>query len=154
MVVEIDARRVGNIEEERTMASYTVADGKGKAANQFPPTRNLEIGESMTALALEIKRGVETKYGERDVLHIVDREDESVLKSFWWPRKAPFPTVNMPFFIKRTAKNEWRLVVPDTAEEAAALWKSGEPAAGSVAHEGGVPTVTGTAAAILAKFKT
>jgi hypothetical protein len=152
LTVLIDARRVGNQEEER-MAEYSVSDGKGKAANQFPPTRNLEIGQSMTALALEIKRGVETKYGERDVLHIADREDESILKSFWWPRKAPFPTLNMPFYIKRTAKNEWRLVVPDTHDEAVALWNTGEPPAGAVGVEGGVPTLTGPAAGILAKLK-
>lgn len=135
------------------MATFTVSDGKGKNAQNFPPTHNLEIGASMCALALEIKRGVETKYGERDVFHIVTRDDENILKSFWWPRKAPFPPLNVPFILKRTAKNAWELSIADNDAEAIAMWKTGESPAGSTSIADGVPKVNGPAAAVLAKFK-
>ena len=137
------------------MASeYTNEKANQKKREDFPPTHHLESGAAVVGLALEIRRGVETQYGERDVLHIVTREDESTLRTLWWPRRLPLPNLNTPFYLKRLTEKAYRLLLPETEEEQKELWKTGEVPPEAHPVDGKAPAVGAGVSKILAKFKT
>lgn len=127
--------------------SEVVSDKPDK--KEFPPTLRMELGVPVVALALEIRRGIKTKYGDRDALTVVVRGDDTTERTLWWPRKLAFPALQTPFRLENPAKGEYRLLVAESQEEMSRLWQTGElPAAAAAASTGD----GSRAAAILARF--
>lgn len=140
------------------MAKTEAVTGKKKVERvPFPDTFNVEYGSRNVFLALELRENVETKYGESDVLTVVNRLEPQKTYSLFWPYKLKTrPALQTPFLLVRgKLKGEWSCTQPANAAEMSELWQTGrlesEGDAGD-APEAAAPAPVNKAAELVAKF--
>lgn len=132
------------------MQSHVVKPEGKKDRPDFPETYKLLDGASVVAMAIAFK----SKAGkfEQDVYEVIIRgTDESKSFSLWWPFRLPAVPMFVPFLLRRISKSAYDLLVTETEEESAGLWRTGEVAK-SNGSAGGVQIIPPRAAELLKKY--
>lgn len=140
VVISLD-RRTYSYERTQDMKEYVTKESTRRAEGGKTPWLKFNVGQGLLLLALEIETGVKTGFKDSAAVLTVMDSQKKTYKLEWKDSTgklrpvasggfeilfdngatAPFP-LKMPFFLQRIEQMKYRLLLPDTKDEAVALW--------------------------------